>query len=484
MNILTFDIGTTSMRGILYDKSGKQLAEASELTPLIYEGSYIEQDPLLLKKKLFAIAKTIVADHEVDAIVLTAFRSAPALFEKDGTPLSNFIMWQDTRNRSICEQLSPLNPQIYEKTGSKVNAVFMASKVTWLKRHCEKAYEKAYKAMVVPAYLLYLMTGQWNCDVTYGSRTGVMNIHTHEYDDSLLELYDLDREKLADLKPVGSVVGFTCGEFIRECGVREGLPVISSGGDQQNSALGLGELDSTSLVINCGTGGFVIALNDTPFLDNDALICNDAAIPGKYTLESNVLASAAALNWVLREFFSDIWNDGHPDFDAFHKIVMKSPLGSNGVLCVPLFQGCGSRDWNPDARASFTNISLGNTRADLGRAVLEGIASEIAKSVSSLPGGTDRDVIYIGGGLTKSSFFDQILCDMLGVPLLRYEDAQSTAIGSFISAAVTLGLYPSYEEAFRSARGCNKTYRYEPDAEAHEAYQKLIARSEEVYKLL
>ena len=484
MNILTFDIGTTSMRGILYDETGRQLAEASELTPLIYEGTYIEQDPLLLKEKLFAIARTIAEEHDVDALVLTAFRSAPALFEKDGTPLSNFVMWQDTRNRSICEELAPLNPLIYEKTGSKVNAVFMASKVTWLKRHCREAYDRAYKVLVVPAYLLHLMTGEWNCDVTYGSRTGLMNIHTHEYDEELLKIYDLDREKLADLVPVGSVVGYTSGEFVKKCGIREGLPVISSGGDQQNSALGLGELDSSSLVINCGTGGFVIALHDTPFLENDAVICNDSAIPGRFTLESNVLASAAALNWVLREFFSDIWNDGHPDFDKFHEIVMKSPLGSNGVVCVPLFQGCGSRDWNPEARASFTHISLGNTRGDLGRAVLEGIAAEITKSVRSLPKGTDRDVIYIGGGLTKSSFFDQILCDMTGVPLLRYEDAQSTAIGSFISAAVTLGLYPSYEEAFKEARSRNEVYRYEPDPAAHEAYRKLIERSEEIYKLL
>ena len=484
MNILSFDIGTTSMRGILYDETGKQLAEAGELTPLIYKGTYIEQDPLFLKEKLFAIAKKIRKEYEVDAIVLTAFRSAPALFDLNGQPLSNFIMWQDTRNRSICEELMPLNPMIYEKTGSKVNAVFMASKVTWLKRNCKEAYDKAYKVMVVPAYLLYLMTGEWNCDVTYGSRTGLMDLHCHEYDDELLKIYDLDKEKLAQLVPVGSIVGYTRGEFVEECGIKAGLPVISSGGDQQNSALGLGELDPSSLVINCGTGGFVISLNDSVFLDNDALICNDSAIPGKYILESNVLASAAALNWVLREFFSDIWNDGDPDFEAFHEIVMKSPLGSNGVLCVPLFQGCGSRDWNPDARASFTNISLGNTRGDLGRAVLEGIAAEITKSVRSLPRGTDRDLIYIGGGLTKSSFFDHILCDMLGVPLLRYEDAQSTAIGSFVSAAVTLGLYPSYEEAFRQARSGNAVYRYDPDPKNHEEYQKLIERSEEVYKLL
>ena len=484
MNILAFDIGTTSMRGILYNEKGKELAEASQLTPLIFKEDYIEQDPLVLKEKLTAIAKEIAGKNEVDALVLTAFRSAPALFDKEGTPLSNFIMWQDTRNKEICDALSPLNNEIYPKVGAKVNAVFTASKVTWFKRYLREAYDRAYKALVVPDYLLHVMTGSWTSDETYGSRTGVMSIHSHTYDPEMLKLYELDAEKLPDLVRVGSVVGYTTETFAKETGLKAGLPVVSSGGDQQNGALGLGELDDSSLVINCGTGGFIISLANEPHLENQALICNVSAVPGKYTLESNVLASAAALNWVLREFFPDLWNDGHPDFAAFHKMVEASPLGAGGVVCVPLFQGCGSRDWNLDARASFSHISLGNTRADLGRAVLEGIAAEITKSVRNLPRGTEREVIYIGGGLTKSEFFDQILCDMLGVPLLRYEDAQATAIGAFISAAVTLGIYDTYEEAFKAAREGTKTYRYEPNKDNHLAYLALIEKTEEVYKAL
>ncbi len=484
VNILVFDIGTTSMRGILYDQTGKELLQVSRLTPLIFKDEYIEQNPLFLKEQLFSIAKEIAEKEEVDAITLTAFRSAPALFDEQGKPLSNFIMWQDTRNKEICNDLLQYNSKSYEKTGSKVNAVFAASKITWLKHNLKQAYDKAYKAMVVPAYLIYLMTGIWSCDVTYGSRTGLMNIKTLEYDPEMLKMYNLDEEKLAELSQVGSIAGKTTDYFSQETGIRSGIPVISTGGDQQNSALGLGEVDSSALVINCGTGGYIIALNDKPYLENEAIVCNVSAIPNKFVLEEGVLASASGLNWLIKELFPELWNEGDPDFEAFHKIIETSPLGSNGVICVPLFQGCGSRDWNPEAKASFSGITLRNTRADIGRSLFEGIAAEITKSVASLPGGLEKEVIYIGGGLTKSSFFDQILCDMLNTTLLCYKDSQATAIGSFISAAVALGVYDTYEDAFRSARANDQVTKYEPNPEAHAEYLKLIERSEEVYKKL
>ena len=152
---------------------------------------------------------------------------------------------------------------------------------------------------------------------------------------------------------------------------------------------------------------------------------------------------------------------------------------------MPLFQGCGSRDWNMNARAEFSHISLGNTRADLARAMLEGIAAEIAKSVRSLPDKCQEvSRIYIGGGLTKSELFDQILCDILGKQLIRYDDSQATAIGSWISAAVTLGAYPDYDSAFRKVREGSRMHVYEPDAGLGSLYRKVIDDTEAVYQAL
>ena len=138
MNILVLDIGTTSMRGILYDQDGNELCQVSRLTPLIFIDNYIEQDPLVLKDRLTEIVRETATSFTVDAISLTAFRSAPALIDKDGRPLSNFIMWQDTRNKEICEQLEPMNPEIHQTVGARVNTVFTAAKISWFKEHLDR----------------------------------------------------------------------------------------------------------------------------------------------------------------------------------------------------------------------------------------------------------------------------------------------------------------------------------------------------------
>ena len=485
MNILSLDIGTTSMRGILYNEQGQELGIKSCLTPLVFRGDYIEQDPNVFTNALIEICKDVQSYGSVDAISVTAFRSAPTIVDKDGNALANFIMWQDTRNKEICERIAPHNDVLYQTTGAKVNAVFTASKITWFKENEPDLYNKAYKAMIVPDYLIHHMTGIFSTDKTYGSRTSLMNIHTLEWDEKMCELFNVDMDKLCPLVKQGSVVGYTHEAFMHETGIPTGVPVISAGGDQQCSALGLGELDTSSFVINCGTGSFIISLIEQPYMENPSMICNVASIPNMWTVESNVLSSAASLNWLIKELFPDLWNDGNPDFKAFNEIAASSPVGANGVICVPLFQGCGTRDWNLDARASFSHLSLGNTRADIARAMYEGIASEIVKSVNALPESCHHaDHVFIGGGLTKCDFFDQILSDMLGKKLLRYEDSQATAIGAFASAAVELGLYENYQAALNAVRKDSVPFTFEPNMENHKTYQEIINKTESVYKEL
>ena len=484
-NILSIDVGTTSIRGILYDESGSVLGIKSVLTPLIFVGEYIEQSAETFRNALVEIVSDVKKYGSIDAISVTAFRSAPALFDEEGNALSNFIMWQDTRNKEICERIAYANDEVYNTTGANINAVFTASKITWLKENMPEAYQKAYKALVVPDYLIHYMSGAWTSDRTYGSRTSLMNIKTLEWDDKMIELFALDKEKLPDLVDVGSVVGYTTEAFAKETGIQSGIPVISSGGDQQNGALGLGELDSSSLVINCGTGSFIISLIDEPYLNNHSMICNVSAIKDKYTVESNVLASAAALNWLIKELFPDLWHDGNVDFETFNQLAASSPVGANGIVCVPLFQGCGTRDWNLNARASFSNLNLSNTRSDLARAMFEGIASEITKSIQALPEASQNaNRVFVGGGLTKSDFFNQVLADMTGKELYRYSDVQATAIGAFMNAAVALKLYPSYQEAFEAVRKESEIYSYQPNEENHTFYQTYNEKTEKVYKVL
>ena len=484
-HILAIDVGTTSMRGILYNEAGKALGMKSIQTPLIFVGDYIEQSPSVYREALIHICRSCSSLGKIDAVTLTAYRSAPTLVDEEGNALTNFIMWQDTRNRHIYSRLLPPNDQVHRITGAGINTVFTGSKITWWKENEPELFGRAYKAMIVPDYLMMLMTGVFATDYTYGSRTSLMNIHTLSWDETMCELFNLTPSVMSDLIPQGSIYGYVTEGFAAQGGLPVGIPVISAGGDQQCGALGLGSLNDSSLVINCGTGSFILGLSNEVYTQTASAICNVSALNGKYVIESNVLASAAALNWFIRELTPDLWNNGSPDFTAFNQLAAASTPGANGIICVPLFQGCGTRDWNPSARASFSNISLSATRADMARALLEGIAAEIVQSIRALPEKFQKgETAFLGGGLTKSDLFDQILADMSGKKLTRYEDTQSTAIGAFISAATTLGIYPDEQAAFDATHCDMEAHVFLPDANRHSFYQKLIDNADTTYRLL
>lgn len=483
--ILAIDIGTTSMRGILFDRSGTALRVKQIRTPLVYREQFIEQSPETLMNALLGICRDIAAFRVPDAVTLTAFRSAPTLVDMNGDAITNFIMWQDTRNRSICERLAPYGKKLRSATGAGVNAVFTASKITWWKENEPDLFAKAYKAMIVPDYLMQRMTGVFATDFTYGSRTSLMDLTTLSWDPELFSLFDLPEDILSPLIAQGSVFGTVTETFANESGLCAGTPVISAGGDQQCGALGLGAVSEDQLVINCGTGSFILGLSDTPEFSEQDNICNVSAIPGKYIVESNVLSSAASLDWMMREMFPDLQADGKPDYAAFNALAASAPPCASGVACVPLFQGCGTRNWNPDARASFCGLSLATTRADLARSLYEGIAAEIQKSILAFPERIRHaSQAFLGGGMTKSDVFSQILADVTGLELIRYADGEATAIGAFLSAAVTLGLYPDHATAFHAIRKDSEKTVFTPDEGNHALYRSLTENTERIYRTL
>ena len=148
MYILSLDVGTTSMRGILYDREGREVACETVLTPLMIDQkrNTMEQDPLVYRRGAVQICRTIAGRYPVDAVSVTAFRSTPTLVNRQGEALCPFIMWQDTRNSAICESLRPHNQQIYQTCGASVNTVFTGTKLTWMKRFWPEAYQKRHQA--------------------------------------------------------------------------------------------------------------------------------------------------------------------------------------------------------------------------------------------------------------------------------------------------------------------------------------------------
>ena len=228
MNVLVIDVGTSSMRGILFDHQGKCLTVKQEFYQATYlENSWVEQNPADWENALYSILKQSVAEAEnmgekIDAISITSQRSSVIPVDENIRPLSNAIMWQDKRTNHICESMEHLNDKVFSLCGSRINPVFSGSKMMWIREERPEIYAKTYKFMVIPDYLIYLMTGRICTDYTYGSRSLLMNIRTHEWDDELLEIFHVEKEKLCELTEVGSVCGHTTKAFAEITGGNPG----------------------------------------------------------------------------------------------------------------------------------------------------------------------------------------------------------------------------------------------------------------------
>ncbi|AGF56102.1 xylulokinase/glycerol kinase [Clostridium saccharoperbutylacetonicum] len=486
--ILVIDVGTSSMRGVLYSKSG----EVHKIIQEIYSPEYlinnkVEQDPFTFKEALVNIVKQSVdivkaLSDEIIGISLTSQRSSMIALDSEYNPLRKAIMWQDRRTLEICSNLSQHENYIYERTGLKLSPVFLAPKIAWLKQNEEEIYIKSFKIVTIADYLMCIMTNELRTDYTYGSRTLLMNLHTLKWDADLLNLFDIDEDKLCTLGGQGSIVGYTTDDFSKLSGLKTGIPVISAGGDQQCSAMGNGVINEGDTQVTTGTGSFVITSSDKIHIDPvSKVICSVSAVPNKYILEASILTSGTIYNWFNNNFYcSD--ETAEYNYDKINFDAESSEPGSNGIILLPYFQGSGSPNWNPNATGLFHGVSLGTRRGDFSRSILEGIAAEIGENLDILRSYVGKIArINISGGLTKNPLFNQIQADMYGESVNLPSDFETTALGAFASAAVALGLHKSITEALECSNKYKENTVYKPILNNIEIYYNIKIRRKAVY---
>jgi sugar (pentulose or hexulose) kinase len=491
---LVFDVGTSSMRGVLFDQDHTLLRIFQiSYSPEFMTNGYVEQRPGDWSEALIGISRDTVGwaaaqGLEIDAVSVTSQRSSVIPIDVEGVPLHPAIMWQDARSHDICLELGDAAPLVYERTGTRINPLFAAPKMTWIKRHLPHIYTKAHKLVTIADYVLYQLTGVLATDYTYGSRNSMMNLHTLQWEPELLRLFEIDESKLCELRPQGSILGQITPQFSLLTGLRSGIPVVSAGGDQQCAALGAGVIAEGSLQITSGTGSFMLAPTRSVRLDpNQKMICNASAVPGMYVLESSILVTSKACQWFNEQFYgSDLNGSTSPDaFQVMLHEAARSTVGAGGLMMMPHLHGRGSPDWNTLATGMFFNFNLGTSRADFARSILEGIAYEISENLNHMEALAGQlDSLLVAGGLTRSSLFNQIQSDVIGRSIAQSTQQETTAIGACISASVALGRYASYDEAIQ-AFGVNAGQTiYIPDRERSRYYAAGLRQRVRLYDTL
>ncbi|MGZ5190112.1 MAG: glycerol kinase GlpK [Flavisolibacter sp.] len=453
--ILALDQGTTSSRAILFDKKGNIVSVAQkEFKQFFPQPGWVEHDPMEIWSSQVTVATEAIIQKgftpsDVAAIGITNQRETTIVWDKEtGKPLYNAIVWQDRRTASYCDELKNkgLAEMIRKKTGLVIDAYFSATKLKWIIEHVDGAKEKAKKGKLlfgtVDSWLLWNLTGGavHATDVTNASRTMLFNIHTMQWDEELLDLFDIPKNMLPEVRSSSEVYGETAGKILAAK-----IPIAGIAGDQQAALFGQMCIREGMVKNTYGTGCFMLMnVGDKPIQSNNNLVTTVAwKINGKvnYALEGSIFIGGAVVQW-LRDGLGII--KASPDVEA----LASSVPDNGGVYLVPAFAGLGAPHWNQYARGTIVGITRGTTAAHFARAALESIAfqtMEILKAMEN-DSGIEIKELRVDGGATSDDLLMQIQATVMNAKVVRPGITETTAMGAAYLAGLATGFWASIEE--------------------------------------
>ena len=457
--VLALDQGTTSSRCIIFDmSSGVPVASASEEFPQIFprEG-WVEHAPFdILNTQISSAKKALslskISPDDIAAIGITNQRETTVVWDKrTGKPIYNAIVWQCRRTAELCDELKKgeLSDIIRLKTGLIPDAYFSATKIKWILDNVSGANEKAEKGELmfgtVDSWLIYNLTGGkvHATDPTNASRTMLFNLNTLDWDDTLLNTFEIPRSMMPSVLPSSGIFGYTDEKIF---GAK--IPISGVAGDQQAALFGQCCFIKGGVKNTYGTGGFMLMnTGDKPIFSENGLLTTVACgKDGKlaYALEGSVFICGAAVQW-LRDGLKMI--NSAPEIEE----LALTEKDAGGVYFVPAFVGLGAPYWDPYARGLMIGITRGTTRGHIARAVLESMAYQTADVLSLMSEelGITMTSLFVDGGASANDLLMSFQADILGTPLLRPAFVETTAYGAASLAALAVGVVSSTDELLK-----------------------------------
>lgn len=472
--ILAIDQGTTGTTALVIDSALQVKGRSTHEFPQHYpEPGQVEHDLEELWLSTLRAMRGALEDagarpESIAAIGITNQRETTALWDRStGAPAARAIVWQDRRTSGRCRELREAGKEewLREKTGLVADPYFSATKLEWMLAHLPGIREKASRGELafgtMDSFLLYRLSGGevHATDVSNASRTLLMDLRSLRWDDELLELFSVPAGLLPSIRASSEILGRTRSVP----GLPDGIPIAGMAGDQQAALFGQACFDVGDSKCTYGTGAFLLMnVGERPVSSRAGLLgtvgwkLGDGELA--YALEGASFVAGAAVQWVrdglgLIEKASDIGP------------LASSVEDSGGVVFVPALAGLGAPHWRPEARGLLTGIDQGTTRAHLARAILEGIALEIRDLAVAMEQDVGRKMgsFTVDGGASASDELMQIQANLLGIPVVRPQMIETTALGAAFLAGLAVGLWSS-KEAIR--KGWREDRRFLPAMEA------------------
>lgn len=452
--ILALDQGTTSSRAIVFDHSGTIVSTAQkEFTQFFPQPGWVEHDAAEIWSSQVSVAteaivKAKLTPAAIAAIGITNQRETTVVWDRaTGEPICNAIVWQDRRTAAYCDSLKEQHGKnIQEKTGLLIDAYFSATKINWILNNVAGAKQKASEGKLafgtIDSWLVWKLTGGkvHVTDVTNASRTLLFNIHTINWDDELLGLFDIPKSMLPDVRSSSEVYGETAGELFAAR-----IPVAGIAGDQQAALFGQMCTEVGMVKNTYGTGCFMLMnIGNVPIVSNNNLITTIAwKLNGKvtYALEGSIFIGGAVVQW-LRDGLGIISHSS--DVELLAEMVNDN----GGVYLVPAFAGLGAPHWNQHARGTMVGITRGTTSAHIARAALESIAFQTMEVLEAMEkdSGIKIKELRVDGGATVNDLLLQIQANVLGAKVIRPDVTETTALGAAYLAGLAIGYWKNIDE--------------------------------------
>ena len=466
--ILALDQGTTSSRAVLVDREGAIVASTQqELTQHYPQPGWVEQDPHEIWATQRDTGREVLAQagagpERIRAIGITNQRETTVVWDRTtGEPVAPAIVWQDRRTAEACEGLrrTGCEPLVRRTTGLLLDPYFSATKLRWILESVPDAMRRAQAGELafgtVDTWLIWRLTGGRShlTDATNASRTLLYDIARGDWDDGMLELFGVPREVLPAVRDSCGVIAETEPEVFGAA-----IPVAGVAGDQQAALFGQACTSPGLTKVTYGTGCFLLLhVGDEPVAAPDGLVTTVAlqrAGRRTYALEGSVFVGGAVVQW-LRDGLGLIQRAAQVG------VLAESVPSSAGVCFVPALTGLGAPHWDPQARGAIFGLTRGTTAAHVARAALEGIAFQVADLVDAIQEGSRLKPLEarVDGGASGSDLLLQTQADLLGVPVQRAAQPESTALGAAYLAGLAVGLWHDEAEVcglWRAAR------RFEP----------------------
>ena len=452
--ILSLDQGTTSSRAMIFNHAGQIVAKAQKAFAQHFpEPGLVEHDAKEIWSTQVsvlaeALAQSGIAADQIAALGITNQRETTIVWDKtSGEPVHRAIVWQDRRTAKYCDSIRAAHGDtIRAKTGLVLDAYFSATKVKWILDHVPGARARAEKGELcfgtVDTWLVWNLTEgrTFVTDPGNASRTMLFNIHTLQWDEDLLALFDIPRAMLPEVKSSSEIYGHTAPRF-----TNRPIAIAGIAGDQQAALFGQLCLDKGMLKNTYGTGCFLLMnTGDKPVDSQHNLLATVAWKIGRettYALEGGVFVGGAAIQWL---------RDGAQLIREADEIntLAASVADNGGVYFVPALSGMGAPYWDQYARGSFFGITRGTSNGHLARAVLEGIAFQvydIVKAMEADAGGATAQ-LRVDGGASQSDYLMQVQSDLFAFDIVRPRITETTALGAAYLAGLAVGFWQNTDE--------------------------------------